>query len=181
MNTMLIPIFTSLLFVFIIFIALMCERGSGKLKIKYRYIISICLFVGIIIFSFMYNMENHLQNKKAEESKVVVEIAKNFKKNNKEVLTVKEQESLISDAFKNSSYLRSIVRVSFLEKSAVFIIKSIDNNDYFCKKTISELSELDDNKYKISINEKGIKDVINNKHEMKGICNSDKLTVIQVY
>lgn len=112
---------------------------------------------------------------------MVLNLIKNFKNNNKEVLTVKDQEKIIDEDFKNNIYLRQKVRVSFLEKSAVIIIKVSENNDYFCKKIILDLSNLDSNKYKIMLNYKNIKEIINNNNEMKNICNSDKETIIQVY
>lgn len=182
MMTILVPITVSLFFAFIIFILLFREKRAGYLKIKLIYIILIPVFAGIITFSIMYNLDNHIKNKKSEASEVVVKMVENFKKNNKEVLTVQEQEKLISDDFKNSSYLRNNVRVSFLEKSAVFVIKSIADNDYFCKKTIYNVSQLaGSNKYKVTVNYKDIKEVVNNKNEMENVCNRDKLTIIKVY
>lgn len=164
-----------------IFISLFYEKKQGNLKIKFIYVILIPLFCGILIYLGIYNIYMAKENKKLEEIKVVLNLIENFKNNNKEVLTIKEQEKIIDENFKNNVYLRQKVRVSFLEKSAVIIIKNSENNDYFCKKIISDLSNFDSNKYKIMLNYRNIKEIVNNNNEMKNICNSDKETIIQVY
>lgn len=171
----------AIIFVITIFISMLHEKKTGNLKIRFRYIILISLFCGIFMYLGVYNLYMEKKNEKSEEIKVVLNLIKNFKNNNKEVLTVKDQEKIIDEDFKNNIYLRQKVRVSFLEKSAVIIIKVSENNDYFCKKIILDLSNLDSNKYKIMLNYKNIKEIINNNNEMKNICNSDKETIIQVY
>lgn len=181
MSEILAVLFIALIFSITIFISMLHEKKTGNLKIRFRYIILIPLFCGILMYLGIYNIYMEKENKKAEEIKVVLNIVENFKKNNKEVLTVKEQEKIISEDFKNNIYLKQKVRISFLEKSIIVIVKSLDDNDYFCKKIISDLSKLDSNRYKIMLNYKNIKDVLNNNNEMKNICNRNKETIIQIY
>lgn len=168
-------IIVAVIFAILLVVLVSFPKTYNKLKIILSVI---AIFVSLYIFAVDHRFEI-LQQRSTD---ILLSMNKEFLEKGKPVVTVKDQESILSKNYLSpeQSYLREYVRVSFIDKSMVTIIRN-RTGDSKCRFFIHDMNKNFGDKYKILVNNKNIKEMTHSEEETKNFCAANKKIVVQAF